>query len=183
MFCFIGLGNPGKTYVGTRHNVGFMILDMLLKVWSFPGFSNKFSGHLSLEFKNKHKVCLFKPMSFMNFSGKPILELVRFYKVNLNSIIVIHDDIDLEPNTIKIKIGGSSTHNGIKSINNTIGRDYWRIRIGVGKTQNINTSKYVLSEFKEINHNKLQKLCNCLHLLLSEDQTNYHNILNKQMNL
>ena len=133
MILIVGLGNPGDEYKNTRHNVGFMLIDELISGGGFDavGSLSKFKGELY----KKGSLLLLKPQTFMNLSGNSVKAVKDFYKPEL--IIVIHDDIDLKFGAMKFKFGGSSGgHNGIKSIDNLIGNEYERIRIGVGRSEN-----------------------------------------------
>jgi PTH1 family peptidyl-tRNA hydrolase len=153
MFLIVGLGNPGSEYLFTRHNVGFMFADYLIDLLRMPAERSKFSSVYSETNVNadrfKGKVMIQKPQTFMNKSGISVHQIVSFYKICPNRIVVIHDDIDLPPFEIRSKFGGGSGgHNGLKSIDEAIGRDYWRIRIGVGRPQlKEQVADYVLSNF------------------------------------
>ena len=134
----VGLGNPGTEYSGTRHNVGFMAVDNFApsdSVWK------KEKNALTMRTEiDGYKVILVKPQTFMNNSGNAVGPLMAFYKIPLENIIVIHDDMDLKVGTVREKIGGSSAgHNGIKSIDNAIGKEYRRIRIGIGHPRNFDS--------------------------------------------
>lgn len=152
MFLFVGLGNKGAEYLKTRHNIGFIALDALCKTLEINQNSIlKFSSEVfSFEFKNQKIICA-KPQTFMNLSGKAVLELMRFYKIPIENIFVFHDDIDLEFAKIKFKIGrGNGGHNGLKSLDETIGNGYTRIRIGIGRPEfKDDVSNFVLSNFKK----------------------------------
>ncbi len=146
IFLIVGLGNPGSAYASTNHNVGFISVDFLAKTLGFPPFKENFNGLYSEKTfdettnDGKHdfyKVIILKPQTFMNSSGISVQKFVKFYKITSSNVIVIHDDLDLKPGDIKIKFSGSSGgHNGIKSIDNTIGTEYWRVRIGIGRPGN-----------------------------------------------
>ncbi len=143
MTLIVGLGNPGREYASTRHNVGFFVIDRLIESGKFSSLGGevKFFGELF----ESGSLLLLKPTTFMNASGKAVLAVSNFYKPD--NIIVIHDDIDLPLGALRFKSGGSSGgHNGIKSIDSAIGADYHRIRIGVGRPNSVTTS-HVLSEF------------------------------------
>lgn len=132
MWLITGLGNPGKEYENTRHNVGFMVLDLLARRHRVS-FSSKFKGELGQGVVGGGPVILLKPQTFMNISGQSVQPAMAFFKVPLLNIIVVHDDLDLELSQIKVKIGGSSGgHNGLKSIDQCIGPNYHRIRAGIG---------------------------------------------------
>lgn len=152
MFLLIGLGNFGKEYTKTRHNFGFMAIDNIVEKYGFSAAGKKFSSEIFTgEIANK-KIIALKPQTYMNLSGKAALEAVQFYKISTQNIIVLHDEIDLPLGTIKTKIGGGNAgHNGLKSIDSTIGKEYWRIRLGVGRPQNaeFEIADYVLSKFTQ----------------------------------
>ncbi|MCW1360574.1 aminoacyl-tRNA hydrolase [Campylobacter sp. US33a] len=143
MILVVGLGNIGKEYEDTRHNVGFMLIDLLLKESNFTNLSNsKFKGEL---FKIGSSLLLLKPSTYMNNSGLSVKAVNDFYKCE--RIIVIHDDIDINLGALRFKKGGSSGgHNGLKSIDSLCGSDYERVRIGVGKGENV--ISHVLGRFK-----------------------------------
>lgn len=158
MYLIVGLGNPGKNYESTYHNIGFIIVDRIHKCWNFQSFVKKTDYLIASGTVNEDKVMLVKPMLFMNNSGIPVSHAMRFYKLELSNVIVIYDDADLQMGKIKIKKGGGSAgHNGIKSIDSFIGTAYWRLRIGIGRpiSSERNLADYVLSTFKDpntINH-------------------------------
>lgn len=133
MFLIVGLGNPGKEYEKTRHNVGFMVADALHEAYHFGVFKAKFDGLISEGQIDGEKVYLLKPQTFMNLSGNSVVKAASFYKILPENIVVIHDDMDLPVGKIKAKIGGGSGgHNGLKSIDTAVSGNYNRIRIGVG---------------------------------------------------
>ncbi|MGA1846730.1 aminoacyl-tRNA hydrolase [Deferribacter abyssi] len=141
----IGLGNPGKEYERTRHNIGFMVVNASAEYLD-ANFVRGFKGG----YTKVGDVILFKPFTFMNRSGEAVREIVDYYKVDVGSILVIHDDLDMEFGKIKFKKGGSDGgHNGIKSIINCLkSRDFFRLKIGISKPIRPEyTSQYVLGEF------------------------------------
>ena len=144
-----GLGNHGSIYQDTRHNIGFNAIDAIADKFNFPSFTNKFSSLVSSKIIGSHKITLLKPQTYMNLSGQALSKAMHFYKLKLDDLIVIHDDLDLQFAKIKMKIGGGSGgHNGIKSIDQHLGADYYRVRIGIGKpihTQEV--SNFVLKNF------------------------------------
>ncbi len=149
MKIIVGLGNPGEKYKLTRHNVGFMVVDAIAKEYSQSSWIKKFNGiYCKCAYKNQSFLVL-KPQTFMNCSGKSIGSIASFYKLDLSDLIVIHDDLDLEFTQTKIKMsGGHAGHNGLKSINQAIGTQYVRIRIGIGRPDNKSqVNSYVLSNF------------------------------------
>jgi PTH1 family peptidyl-tRNA hydrolase len=152
MFLFVGLGNKGTEYENNRHNIGFLALDKIAETLGIEKRESlKFSSSLFQFNMGDKKILCIKPQTYMNLSGKAVLEAATFYKIPLSNIFVFHDDIDLELGKIKFKIGGGSGgHNGLKSIDEKMGKDYIRIRIGVGRPIFKNdVSNFVLSDFKK----------------------------------
>lgn len=150
MFLIVGLGNPGLSYAYTRHSVGFMFADHLAYALGFPDFKSKFDSlYTEKAFEQTAKIIIQKPQTFMNLSGKAVSQIVSFYKIQPEDVFVVHDDLDIKPLDIKIKFGGSSGgHNGIKDIEKAIGKDFWRIRIGIGRPlERSQVPDYVLSPF------------------------------------
>jgi PTH1 family peptidyl-tRNA hydrolase len=128
-----GLGNPGARYARNRHNIGFMAVEAIARRHGAAGFRNRFKGELAEVSIGGERVLLLKPQTFMNASGESVGEAARFFKLLLSDIIVIHDEIDLRPGKVRVKQGGGSAgHNGLRSIDDLLGPDYWRVRIGVG---------------------------------------------------
>ncbi len=150
-FLLIGLGNPGSSYSGNRHNVGFMVLDKIMADYGFSKPSLKFGGSVAEGVIEANKVYAFKPLGYMNISGAPASEISRFYKIDLKNTIAIHDDLDIALGKLKVKRGGGSGgHNGLKSLDSHIGVDYMRIRIGIGHPGDKDmVSDYVLSNFRK----------------------------------
>lgn len=148
MFLIAGLGNPGKEYENTRHNIGFKFIDYIVSENNFYGSTNFKGISYQGEVHNKKAIFL-KPQTYMNLSGESILSCCSFYKIPKERVIIIHDDIDLDFGEIKTKIGGGNAgHNGLKSIDSLIGKDYHRIRIGIGRPEiKEMVSNYVLSQF------------------------------------
>ncbi|KAA6227207.1 MULTISPECIES: aminoacyl-tRNA hydrolase [unclassified Campylobacter] len=171
MILVAGLGNIGKEYENTRHNAGFMLVDLFLENSQAPIISNsKFQG----EVRKLNSTLFLKPHTYMNLSGKSIKAVYDFYKCQ--RLIVIHDDIDLSLGTLKFKKGGGNGgHNGLKNIDLLLGNSYERIRIGIGKNDNV--LNYVLGEFKEeekkILAPVLEAACKALNELLKNDDLAY----------
>ena len=151
MLLFVGLGNPTPDSENNRHNVGFKIIDAINKEFSLSKQKPKFKGLLTTGTIGNIKVYAIKPLTFMNNSGICIRELIEYFKIDAEDVIVFHDDLDVEFGKIKTKFGGSSAgHNGIASIDKFIGKDYSRVRIGIGKPKgNIGVSDFVLQNFDE----------------------------------
>ena len=151
MLLFVGLGNPTPDSENNRHNVGFKIIDNINKKFGLSKQKPKFKGLLTTGNINNKKIYAIKPLTFMNNSGICIRELIEYFKIDAEDVIVFHDDLDVELGKIKVKFGGSSAgHNGIASIDKFIGKDYSRVRVGIGKPKNgIEVSDYVLQNFDE----------------------------------
>ena len=162
MLLFVGLGNPTPDSEHNRHNVGFKIIDSINKKFSLSKQKPKFKGLLTTGNVANQKVYAIKPLTFMNNSGICIRELIEYFKIDAQDVMVFHDDLDIEFGKIKAKFGGSSAgHNGIESIDKFIGKDYSRIRIGIGKPKkNIETADYVLQNFDEDETAEIEKISN-----------------------
>jgi len=147
----IGLGNPGEKYAGTRHNIGFAVIDEMLKVYhGSPSYNKKFEAIIYSLDKDR---LLVKPQTFMNVSGKSVNRVANFYKIKPEDLLIVHDDVDLEFGEIKHQFGrGSAGHNGVQSIIDSVGSDqFGRVRVGVGRPKNEKESieTYVLQKFTE----------------------------------
>ena len=128
----VGLGNPGREYADTRHNIGFMVVDELSRRWQLGAWRSKFGGEIA---QKGDRVAL-KPLEYMNLSGQAVQRAAAFYQVQPAQVIVIHDDIDLELGRVKVKAGGGhGGHNGLRSISENIGETYLRVRCGIAKPQ------------------------------------------------
>jgi PTH1 family peptidyl-tRNA hydrolase len=128
-----GLGNPGSQYAKNRHNAGFIVLDELHRAHAFGPWKSKFDGLLSEGMLGGRKTWLLKPQTFMNESGLSVGPALRFFKLPLEALVVIHDEIDLAAGKVKMKVGGGDAgQNGLRSITAALGRDYRRVRLGVG---------------------------------------------------
>ena len=160
MLLFVGLGNPTPNSENNRHNIGFKIIDSINKEFNLSKQKPKFKGLLTTGNINNKKVYAIKPLTFMNNSGICIRELIEYFKIEAQDIIVFHDDLDVEFGKIKAKFGGSNAgHNGIASIDKFIGKDYSRVRIGIGKPKNnIEVSDYVLQNFDEDETLEIEKI-------------------------
>ncbi|MGB5791443.1 aminoacyl-tRNA hydrolase [Poseidonibacter sp.] len=157
MHLIIGLGNIGEDYLLTRHNVGFMVIDEMTKNLTTSNINK--SNFQSTLLKSGYNL-FSKPTTYMNNSGVAVHSIMEYYKIDIEDIIVIHDDLDLPFGTVKYKIGGGhGGHNGLKSIDSHIGKEYIRVRIGIGKPQDkANVANYVLSNFSKEELNKLQDI-------------------------
>jgi PTH1 family peptidyl-tRNA hydrolase len=149
MLLLVGLGNPGARYVGTRHNVGFMAVQAIAKRHGIGPWRRRFQGVACEGTLGGARVLLLLPGTFMNESGRAVAEAAHFYKLPLVDITVFHDEIELPPGKVRIKVGGGiAGHNGLRSISEHIGNDYRRVRIGVGHPGHKDlVEHYVLSDF------------------------------------
>jgi PTH1 family peptidyl-tRNA hydrolase len=172
----VGLGNPGTEYTNTRHNAGFWLVDLLAESYATNiQFSGKFFGEVAkFKYKN-HDILLLKPSTFMNLSGKSVLAVANFYKINVGEILVIHDELDFTPGLVRLKFaGGNGGHNGLRDIDRVLGRDYWRVRIGIGHPGHKNAvHDYVLkkpaADDRVAINNAMNKVVDNMQLILDGD--------------
>ena len=149
MLLLVGLGNPSPNSSNNRHNVGFLIIDAINEKFKLSKQKPKFKGLLTTGNINEQKVFAIKPLTFMNNSGICIKELIEYFKINVKDVFVFHDDMDIDIGKVKVKFGGSNAgHNGIDSIDKNIGKNYSRIRIGIGRPKkNLTGTDHVLDNF------------------------------------
>ncbi len=146
----VGLGNPGPEYARTRHNVGFLVADALARALRADFTVRKFGAELAEARAGAERVWIMKPQTYMNHSGEAAGAALRFWKLGLEDLVVVHDDLELEPFRVQLKVGGGDGgHNGIKSVNAHVGsREYARIRVGVGRPPpRVDPADYVLGKF------------------------------------
>jgi peptidyl-tRNA hydrolase, PTH1 family len=161
MLLFVGLGNPGARYAGNRHNIGFMVVDAIAKRHGFPPWRRRFQGVSAEGPLGGERVLLLLPGTFMNDSGRAVAEAAHFYKLVLPDITVFHDEIELVPGKVRVKIGGGiAGHNGLRSISAHVGNDYRRVRIGVGHpgVKEL-VHPHVLSDFAKSEQPWVEALC------------------------
>ena len=158
----VGLGNPGREYENTRHNIGFLTIDKFADKLGVAITKSKFNGLYGETLINGEKVLFLKPQSYINLSGEVIRKFVDFYKISISDILIIHDDLDLEVGTYKIKQKGSSGgHNGLKNIELHLGtQEYKRIKIGISNNKNIDTKDYVLGKLSNEEEKQLNEVKN-----------------------
>ena len=158
MFVIVGLGNPGTKYELNRHNIGFLVIDEITKSLTNSQIINK-SNFKATTLKHQEDIFV-KPQTFMNNSGESVFAIKEYFKIQINHIIVIHDDIDLPFGSVKFKIGGGhGGHNGLRSIDAHVGAEYIRVRIGIGKPiHKSDVAKYVLSDFSMFQKEHLPRL-------------------------
>ena len=149
MLLLVGLGNPNPNNSNNRHNVGFLVIDKINAKFKLSKQKPKFKGLLTTGNINEQKVFAIKPLTFMNSSGICIKELIEYFKINVKDVFVFHDDMDIDIGKVKVKFGGGNAgHNGIDSIDKSIGKNYSRIRIGIGRPKKNSTgADHVLDNF------------------------------------
>ena len=155
MFLVVGLGNPGKEYADTRHNIGFQYLDFIAEYYKISWHSkNKFNAQISDIFEiDGSKILLCKPQTYMNLSGEAVQLIANFYKIKPQNILVLHDELDIPLGKLLYKFGGGTAgHNGLKSIVSKLGNDFHRIRIGIGRSDlpNQSVADFVLQDFSSL---------------------------------
>ncbi len=160
MLLLVGLGNPGSNSSNNRHNIGFKIIDAINEHFKLSKQKPKFKGLLTTGNIESKKIYAIKPLTFMNNSGTAVKELIDYFKIEPKDVIVFHDDMDIDFGKIKVKSGGSSAgHNGIESIDKFIGKDYSRVRIGIGHPkEKKKVLNHVLEDFKENEEEKIQEI-------------------------
>jgi peptidyl-tRNA hydrolase, PTH1 family len=133
MRLFVGLGNPGREHAGQRHNIGFMAVDAIARRHRAPPFRARFQGTIAEITLAGERTLLLKPATYMNESGRSVREAARFFKLELPDLTVFHDELDLAPGLVRVKVGGGNAgHNGLRSITAELGNDYRRVRLGIG---------------------------------------------------
>jgi PTH1 family peptidyl-tRNA hydrolase len=150
MWLIAGLGNPGRDYAANRHNAGFMVVDLLAERWGVAGFRAKFGGLLADARRAGERVVLLKPQSYMNCSGQVVAPAARFFDVEPPSLVVVHDDLDLDFGRVKVKVGGGhGGHNGLRSLFADLGtQEFVRVRLGIGRPPpRMEGADYVLQDF------------------------------------
>jgi peptidyl-tRNA hydrolase, PTH1 family len=164
MLLFVGLGNPGARFARHRHNIGFMVVDAIASRHGFGPWRRRFQGMAAEGSIGCHRVLLLKPETFMNESGRAVAQAVHFYKIPLADVVVFHDEIDLAPAKVRVKIGGGTAgHNGLRSITAHIGNDYRRVRIGVGHPGVKELVQiHVLHDFDNSERDRVEALCDII---------------------
>lgn len=180
MWLLAGLGNPGDKYQGNRHNIGFMAVERIADEYGFGPFKSKFQGLVSEGRIGGRKVVLLKPQTFMNESGQSVRKAADFYKIAPERICVFHDELDLEPGKMRVKIGGGvAGHNGLRSIKSHLGTEHFmRVRLGIGHPgDKSRVSGYVLNDFSKAEQDWLGRmipaLADYVELLLEENDNDY----------
>ena len=188
MLLFVGLGNPGSGYVGNRHNVGFMVLQEIAKRHGIGPFRRRFQGVTAEGPIGSERGLLLLPGTYMNESGRAVAEAANFYKLDLDSIVVFHDEIELQPGKVRVKTGGGNAgHNGLRSISEHVGNDYRRVRIGVGHPGHKDlVHAYVLNDFAKSERPWVEALCDVIAdnaaLLAKGQDASFQNKIHLAMN-
>jgi PTH1 family peptidyl-tRNA hydrolase len=164
MLLFVGLGNPGARYAGNRHNIGAMALDAVARRHNIGPARKRFQGAVAEGSIGSVRVLLLMPHTYMNESGRSVAEAARFYKVDLDEIVVLHDELDLAPLKVRVKVGGGvAGHNGLRSITSHLGNDYKRVRIGIGHPGiREMVQHYVLQDFAKSEREGFAALCDTI---------------------
>ena len=180
----VGLGNPGKEYENTRHNIGFMMIDEIVKTYNLTGKEKMNGLYYELNVKGE-KVYFLKPLSYMNLSGEVVRKYVDYFKINIEDILIINDDLDLPIGTHKLREKGSSGgHNGLKNIEQHLNtNNYKRLKIGISNNKNIDTKDYVLGRFSKEDMNELNNFIKLAPNVLEDFITlSFTNLMNKYNN-
>ena len=186
MLLLVGLGNPNPNNSNNRHNVGFLVIDKINAKFKLSKQKPKFKGLLTTGNISEQKVFAIKPLTFMNNSGICIKELIEYFKINVKDVFVFHDDMDIDIGKVKAKIGGSSAgHNGIDSIDKNIGKNYPRIRIGIGRPKKDSTGiDHVLDNFSDDEKQNVEKVTNniikSLSILINKDLDLFSSKINQK---
>lgn len=181
MRLIVGLGNPGSRYAKNRHNIGFLALDEIATAHRAGPWRRKFQGEIAEATLGPERVILLKPQTFMNESGRSVAEAQRFHKIALADVIVLHDELDLVPAKVRLKLGGGNAgHNGLRSITAQCGNDFRRVRIGIGHPgDKALVHAYVLNDFGKLEQPWVQDLCRAVadhaELLATGDDASFQN--------
>lgn len=170
MKLIVGLGNPGSTYEVTRHNIGFMALDRIASYFNITFQKEKFQGTYCETIYNNEKIIFLKPLKYMNLSGEVVREYLNFFKISVEDLLIIHDDLDLTAGRIRLKLKGSSGgHNGLKDIERNLGTsEYKRIKIGISNDKTRDTKDYVLGKFSSEERDVLEPILTSMPELICE---------------
>tara|TARA_B100000029_G_scaffold448405_1_gene470905 strand:+ start:831 stop:1394 length:564 start_codon:yes stop_codon:yes gene_type:complete len=186
MLLFVGLGNPNPNNVNNRHNVGFSVIDAINEKFKLSKQKPKFKGLLTTGKINEKKVYAIKPLTFMNSSGVCIKELIEYFKIEVKDVFVFHDDMDIDIGKVKVKFGGRSAgHNGIDSIDKSIGKNYSRVRIGIGRPKKNSTgAEHVLDNFSNEEKGNVEEvtknITESLSILISKDLELFSSKINQK---
>jgi len=186
MLLLVGLGNPNPNNTNNRHNVGFLVIDQINKKFKLSKQKPKFKGLLTTGEIGEQKVYAIKPLTFMNSSGVCVKELIEYFKINVKDVFVFHDDMDIDLGKVKVKFGGNSAgHNGIDSIDKNIGKNYSRVRIGIGRPiKNSEGADHVLENFSIDEKNGVEEvtknIIESLSILINKDLDLFSSKINQK---
>ena len=186
MLLLVGLGNPNPNNTNNRHNIGFLVIDAINAKFKLSKQKPKFKGLLTTGTIDDQKIYAIKPLTFMNSSGVCIKELIEYFKIEVKNVFVFHDDMDIDIGKIKAKIGGSNAgHNGIDSIDKNIGKNYSRVRIGIGRPKKNSTgADHVLDNFSVDEKQNVEKVTNSiiesLSILINKDLDLFSSKINQK---
>ena len=186
MLLLVGLGNPNQNNTNNRHNVGFLVIDAINVKFKLSKQKPKFKGLLTTGKIDEQKIFAIKPLTFMNSSGICIKELMEYFKINATDVFVFHDDMDIDIGKVKVKFGGSNAgHNGIESIDKNIGKNYSRIRIGIGRPKNNSMgTDHVLDNFSNDEKQSVEEVTNniikSLSILIKKDLDLFSSTVNQK---
>ena len=186
MLLFVGLGNPNPNNSNNRHNVGFLVIDAINEKFKLSKQKPKFKGLLTTGKINEHKVFAIKPLTFMNSSGICIKELIEYFKIDVKDVFVFHDDMDIDIGKVKVKFGGRNAgHNGIDSIDKNIGKNYSRVRIGIGRPKKDSTgTDHVLDNFSNDEKGNVEEvtknITESLSILINKDLELFSSKINQK---
>ncbi len=186
MLLFVGLGNPNPNNSNNRHNVGFLVIDAINEKFKLSKQKPKFKGLLTTGKIDEQKVFAIKPLTFMNSSGICIKELVEYFKIDVKDVFVFHDDMDIDIGKVKVKFGGRNAgHNGIDSIDKNIGKNYSRVRIGIGRPKKNSTgTDHVLDNFSNDEKGNVEEvtknITESLSILINKDLELFSSKINQK---
>ncbi|HIM32321.1 MAG TPA: aminoacyl-tRNA hydrolase [Pelagibacteraceae bacterium] len=186
MLLFVGLGNPNPNNSNNRHNVGFLVIDAINEKFKLSKQKPKFKGLLTTGKINEQKVFAIKPLTFMNSSGICIKELVEYFKIDVKDVFVFHDDMDIDIGKVKVKFGGRNAgHNGIDSLDKNIGKNYSRVRIGIGRPKKDSTgTDHVLDNFSNDEKGNVEEvtknITESLSILINKDLELFSSKINQK---
>lgn len=181
MKLIVGLGNPGKEYIKTRHNVGFMAIDKFVDNKSLNP-KDKFGGIYYETNISGEKIILLKPQKYINLSGEVIIQFIKFFKINIDDVLIIHDDLDMPVGKTKLRLsGGSGGHNGLKNIELYFKtKNYKRIKVGISNDKNIDTKNYVLGKFSNDDSKLIEESLNKIVNVINDfPNMTFENLMNK----
>jgi peptidyl-tRNA hydrolase, PTH1 family len=164
MLLIAGLGNPGARYARNRHNIGFMAIEAIAAEHRIGPFRARFQGAVAEGLIGSERVALLMPQTFMNESGRSVGEAMRFHKIGLDTVVILHDELDLAPAKVRVKVGGGNAgHNGLRSISAHVGNDYKRVRLGIGHPgDKALVYQFVLNDFAKAEMNWVGAVCDAV---------------------